>query len=478
MYSRRTCAFLSLVFTFAAVRVHAQKMYWTDALGVRRANLDGTAPEIFLPRNDLTYSPIAIEPHESKLYWSSPYSIYRSNLDGSDVHHVLDADDRSPIAEMAIDWDDGKIYWLTYGKIARANLDGSDQEVVHESEGIVHFAVDVRHNLVFFIVDPSDPWSPITPKIQWISTEGGEVHDFVEPAHSAAIAIDSTQGIVFWHSNHGDVMAADVDGTDMHVVDPWPAFVGVLDESCQQKYWFDWTTFTIQRANYDGSDVETIVTPGSSPSYFPPTEIAVLPCSEQILWTYADRRIVRANFHDTDRALVFTGVLPDQFSLDTLHGMAYWATAAAPACDSGDPDPELHRSETHGGHVENLFSRQCEPAVSQPFFDVAQQKMYWVANGVVVQSNLDGSNRFPVTESCAVQGLHFLLDLLHRRIYWANYDDADSAVSLWRMNLDGSDRIKLFTLPPTAWLGALALDAASGLLFWSEVGSVGNGVHS
>jgi hypothetical protein len=77
-----------------------------------------------------------------KIYWlenyyhgKGPTHIRRANLDGTNPEVVLTAELASP-RDVALDWGAGKLYWSEGGgRIRRSNLDGSNAEVLVDDAG-------------------------------------------------------------------------------------------------------------------------------------------------------------------------------------------------------------------------------------------------------------------------------------------------------------------------------------------------------
>ncbi|MEZ5065383.1 MAG: hypothetical protein R3B81_11670 [bacterium] len=101
------------------------KLYFTgqDNTKLQRANLDGTDVETlatgFNPRG------IALDPAAGKVYWASDV-IRRANLDGSDPEVVV----ATEASGLALDADAGTLYWtrLTSPYLQRAGIDGENVE--------------------------------------------------------------------------------------------------------------------------------------------------------------------------------------------------------------------------------------------------------------------------------------------------------------------------------------------------------------
>lgn len=135
---------------------------------------------------------------------------------------------RDPL-EVAIDLDGGKVYWAAQGarKIQRANLNGTNVEDVATGlgvgagNGIIDLAIDVNGG-----------------KIYW--TDGGEGRKIQR------VALDGSSPVETIIESSGN-----------------PTGIA-LDPNGQKVYWTDRTNRTINRANLNDSNIETIITaPGA-----------------------------------------------------------------------------------------------------------------------------------------------------------------------------------------------------------------------
>jgi len=107
----------------------AEKMYWTHARGIDRAERDGGSLERLLSVTLSNPQCIAVDADGGKIYWTDSYTkkIQRANLDGTNVEDIVTTGLSYPIG-IAVDAVGGKIYWTDIGKIQRANLDGTNVE--------------------------------------------------------------------------------------------------------------------------------------------------------------------------------------------------------------------------------------------------------------------------------------------------------------------------------------------------------------
>ncbi len=174
-----------------------------------------------------------------------------------------------------------------------------------------------------------------------------------------------------------------------------------LDVVGGKMYWTDYVpdghrTDKIQRANFDGSNVEDIVT-----GLYGPGGIALDVVAGKMYWTdRGTNKIQRANLDMANlevsnvKGLVTGLEVPNGIALDVAGGKMYWT----------DQDTEkIQRANLDGSNVENLVTGLGSPRGIA--LDVVAGKMYWTDRGTdkIQRANLDGSD----VEDLVTQGLRF-----------------------------------------------------------------------
>ena len=247
--------------------------------------------------------------------------------------------------------------------------------------------------------------------------------------------------------NNGDISLGDVnrdgriDITDAYLIatysvnptDPsLPAGIGtpVVVVAEGKMYWVDASRIgaKIQRANLDGSQIETLVSTGLQE----PTDLALDLVGDKMYWVdQGTGKIQRANL---DGSQIET-LLAERFDirslvLDVAGGKMYWIDAVIGG-------PKIQRANLDGSQIETLLAAGLR-APRALAIDIAGGKMYWidaVIGGPKIQrANLDGSQ----AEAFVVSGLDspesLVLDLAKSKMYWT-----DSFTNkIQRANLDGS----------------------------------------
>ncbi len=196
------------------------KFYWghNGWPSVRRANLDGTVPQILI--TGMTWGVLAMDVDSAagKVYYADGTKLYRANLDGTANQFLTN----SPANKngLAVDPINGKLYWTEgiYNRISRSNLDGSGTQQIITNGLNYPFGIDV----------------------------------------------DVSGGKIYW-TDRGSyrLMRANLDGTGVQVlltnVVNWLDDVG-LDVPAGKVYWSSYYQGFIKRANLDGTAPETVIT--------------------------------------------------------------------------------------------------------------------------------------------------------------------------------------------------------------------------
>ena len=197
------------------------------------------------------------------------------------------------------------------------------------------------------------------------------------------------------------------------------------DATLSHIYWTDMNTHKIQRANLDGSNVETLVTLGED-VFAGPYGLALDVDGGKIYWIDDKRnsrieRIRRANLDGSNiETIIFSRIRPSSLALDVDRGKIYWT---APNQNN------IRRANLDGSNIETIIT-EWSSYRSELALDADRGKIYWIASGIQ-RANLDGSNiETIITES----GSGLALDADGSKMYWTA-----SAGRLRRANLDGSN---------------------------------------
>ena len=260
-----------------------------------------------------------------------------------------------------------------------------------------------------------------------------------------------------------------------------------LDVANGKMYWTDDSADRIQRANLDGSSVETLLRRtkidfwGNRTGYGDPYGIALDVAGGKMYWAdEGANEILRANLDGSNIEILVSRGLDDPhgIALDVANGKMYWTD------DSAD---RIQRANLDGSNIETLLRRTKidfwgnRTGYGDPYgiaLDVAGGKMYWADEGAneILRANLDGSN-IEILVSRGLDDPHGIaLDITGGKMYWTD----DSADRVQRANLDGSNVETLLRRTKIDFWGnrtgygdpyGIALDVAGGKMYWADEGA-------
>ncbi len=257
----------------------------------------------------------------------------------------------------------GEMYFLFCFEgciIARANLDGSNLSIIGET-ALPGLGIDLVNRKLYF----SDFLFGVElPTVNRSDLDGSneELIDTVDEItdQPTGYAVDTLHGKVYWGVStdvfQGIMKRANLNGSDVEIVvaDANPSRIAV-DPFGQKIYWTDLEIGNnkIQRADLDGSNIETLVTAEDlePDTFFKPLSIAV----------------------------------------DHRNGKMYWT-------DTGHPEGRIQRSNLDGSDVETLLRDEDLPEGGFPLnvaLDLDEEKMYFSGtsgSGFILRANLDGSS--------------------------------------------------------------------------------------
>ncbi len=256
-----------------------------------------------------------------RMYWTDvgTFKIQRSNLDGSQVEDLVTTGLDYPRG-LALDVAGGKMYWVDVGtfKIQRANLDGSQVEdlVTTGSVGPRAVALDVNGGKMYWT---GDDWTEedgrtIEGRIQRANLDGTQVEDLLtdpsEVSDPGGLALDLAAGKMYWtDTGYSSIERANLDGSDSETLvyewlnAPWSL---ALDLARGKVYWADPGTMRIQRANLDGSQVEDVIVSGLGD---PAIGLALDSAGGKLYWTdRGTKKILRSNLDGTRVEDLVTGL--------------------------------------------------------------------------------------------------------------------------------------------------------------------------
>lgn len=202
----------------------------------------------------------------------------------------------------------------------------------------------------------------------------------------------------------------------------------VIDQENQVIYWTEW--LSIWRANLDGSNPIPLISTGLIRA----DGIDLDPINEKIYWTERGYgKIQRANFDGSSVQTVIESPEPESIALDVDNEKVYWT-------DRENENEKICRANFDGTAYEVLVEPENG---GRPFgiaLDLKINRIYWTdfILGSIHRSNLDGTEIEEVlTDLDNVVDL--ALDLVANKIYWIQRNET----KVGRSNLDGSQKEEL-----------------------------------
>ena len=211
------------------------------------------------------------------------------------------------------------------------------------------------------------------------STSTDPEFDFIDPPDLVAVNIDEdSSGFLIWADNRENLInRSKLDGTDVQTLLDLEALYGpgtysprgvAVDQANGKMYWTE-SVGRIQRANLDGSSVETLVSGFTGNGLRGGISLDV--AAGKMYWTDASaQKIQRANLDGTGVQDLITGSLSGvrDLALDLVAGKMYW------------PDMEennIRRANLDGSNIEVLWTGVEFDSPIAIELDVAAGKMYW-----------------------------------------------------------------------------------------------------
>jgi low density lipoprotein receptor-related protein 5/6 len=401
----------------------AGKIYWTDSNTdkIQRANLNGSNIEDLYAMDEGSPWAIAMDHEAGIIYWTVPVLgfICRGSKDGGPADTLL-SDLGGPL-NLVLDEAGGKMYWDEYHEdlILCANLDGSDPDTLFSDIYVGGLAIDSRAGKLYW----STPYSKNALHRCNLDGSGREV----VAAGSQGIRgmdIDPTTGVLYWtRSGKTGIGRTDPEQGDLTLLlseasDPEGL---ALDPVNYAVYWVDAWTGVIHRSDMYGTKVDILVQDLERPH-----DIALDIKRNKMYWADDDRRIQRANLDGSrietlvDRET--TGLRPRALALDVTGRRIYWLDRSEPA---------IYISPLEGGSVERICSAMGRPG--KIFLDRLNHHMYWTADENIYRANMDGSS--PEVILTLTEPLGISVDVARGHIYWVDFEDGN----LQRADLDGSN---------------------------------------
>ena len=276
----------------------------------------------------------------------------------------------------------------------------------------------------------------------------------------------ATERLFFLDVSGGRIESLNTDGSDRRVVldglKRIPDGIGI-DEQAGHIYWTNMgnpkaNDGSIERADLDGGNRTTIVPPGAT---FTPKQLTLDRKARKVYWSDREgMRVMRANFDGSQIETLVDTSEGDQrpgrdetkwcvgIAVDHDAGQIYWTQKGADNAGEGGifrASLEIPKGEnpTNRTDIEVLFNGLPEPIDLE--LDLSQQMIYWTDRGNPPQGNtvsrarLKGesteANRQEILVSDLMEGIGLALDIKHGRMFFS-----DLAGSVYSARLDGSDK--------------------------------------
>ena len=477
------------------VDVAGGKMYWVDKRGetVQRSDLDGSNIER-LPGEwgGSRAMDIALDLERGKIYSVGLYSggdyligeVYRANLDGSNFEKMRMGVSGPLAHNLSLDTTRGYLYLGAWWGIYRIDLSVTpwegvdsrqtilDWEEVFQTSWSSDFALDTVGNKVY--------WSD--GSIWRSNTDGSDVEllfDTGSDHDAVAIAIDAENGKVYWaagdsysfQTSYGDLMRANMDGSQMEVVAEGEV-VGIdLDLQGRKVYWTE-ARGTIHRANVDGTDVEELFAPNVRAPY----SVALDRREGRIYWSdVLAGSILRAGLDGSNMEMVIGGLgTPKGISIEG--SKLYWA-------DSGTG--KIQSAHLDGANMKDIVTEASDP--DKVAVDLDHRTIFWTEpeRSLIRRADLDGNHIEEYTVRYPPKGI--ALDVAREQIYWTwkvfprGRANLSGPTGISRSNLDGTNvedvccdedsdvTIDVFGDIWSYDFRAMALDPDGGKIYWTSM---------
>ena len=212
----------------------------------------------------------AEDPDIPQIYWldASYHKIRRANLDGTNIQDIITGLNTRPIG-IALDLVDRKMYWKQHadprrqipGSIWRANLDGTHIQNLITGLGYVgHIALDLAEKKIYWIDRTEPSGDRFTLKVQCSDLNGRNIQNIITEKEVIArwgpyIALDVEQRKIYW-TNRDTIKRANFDGTNIQSVVTASDGDIRFDVFGKKIYYSD--AYKIRCVNLDGTNVQDV----------------------------------------------------------------------------------------------------------------------------------------------------------------------------------------------------------------------------
>jgi len=222
-------------------------------------------------------------------------------------------------------------------------------------------------------------------------------------------------------------------------------------------YW-DTVRGGIKKMSADGTGKQDVISYTGMTKWEALSGLSIDSVEGKMYWTYSDNsynnihKIKCANLDGSQIQDFFNGGTEYDFAVDSVNRRLYWANDFIGSVNLNGSNP----SYFYAGNL------TCDIDI-----DSAAGKLYWADNwdGVVMRSNLDGSQQEVVDVAETGPPTAIALDTVHNGMYIA------SGETLWWSNLDGSGYHDIGSFPG-GFISDIACDPYGGKVYWSTYNAI------
>ena len=277
----------------------ADSLYWAnkDTNSIRAgelADIAGTVHDAVGPSGSNTQCGVAFDMAAGKIYWGNDDNptgtIRRSNLDGSNIQTLpISPAPQAPCA-LVVDSATDKLYWtdVNSNTIKVADSDGTDSETLVGPAGNDHpagLALDPTNGKIYWTNEGTpgsgDAGLNDSIRVADLNPATNDAQDLIPEGNShtggpLGLAIDLVDQKIYWSNCASDTIeVADLDGSDPQTIVDLPASSDcpdgiALDAAANTMYWTTYWTDTVEHAELDGDNrVVDLDGPGNGSANFP-----------------------------------------------------------------------------------------------------------------------------------------------------------------------------------------------------------------
>ena len=271
------------------------------------------------------------EPQCPQMYWIDAKNGTLHRLVGTEVENLLPSVQKA--TGLVLNSADNKIYWTEQvgknrGRVKCANLDGSNVQVLANIKSGVprSIAVDTTQGKLY--------WTNSRGRIQRANLNGKGIRNIIQNLKSPEnITVDLAGGKLYWTEDPGRIRRANLNGKEVEDIASGLSPVSDIAISGNKLCWTEITGRNrgkIVRANLNGSNARTLATPLNDV-----LDIAVDAVGKKLYWSDSAGKIRRSNLVGRYIKNVVSGLAP---LADFALGSSGEAIATAPSISASLPD--------------------------------------------------------------------------------------------------------------------------------------------